>query len=656
MRLTLTFCLVVLSFGLSAKLAPHTPAPLFEHLAEVNARWLYETGPADYLTETTFAHETDRIRRHLLAVHGVLSQRNTEHLNADRRSARETSLRSLLAYAQRGRFPINTGHSERTPYFVDADDTHCAVGYLMHTSGADETVRAIRTRTNNGYVLEDLLSFPAIGEWAHANGFTAEELAWIQPGYPGTYLLRPQPFGNNLGVKGGEVFAGEVTADYGLFVAGDFDSFDGLQCEGFVQVADGLPAAVDNPFARIDQLTLLPDSTRMLCYGVAADAADSMQVSVFDASEMSFTGAWRFAAGTQMYAHVDTTDFLVLATGTDGSDTAAIRLHRLGVDAMSLQTLPADGFTLRGRINDSYAYGGSITFGGTFTAYDSAGQPIDSNQVRYDLARHAILEDNNASMPASGGNSVIPVNRPVFEYRYASVDSFNGNQYFTVEYLSPTAGLDSLLVHSIDYDDGEDLMMEARFSSSGGVLIKGTPSDIRVLGGFERVYSGNIAPLRSASPIGDETQIIVSSGPVLVGLVYETQVPADGQLRAWLPATAGFESDSILVAGTFTSLSGETVNQLAWAKPFVSDADEPRAPEARVFAARDGLRIEFEEVPSESATLFLYASDGRLVQESVLPQGQQQYTVSVGSRQAILHYALQTERGVRAGTVAMPAR
>lgn len=199
-----------------AQLVPQRPAPLFDHLLEVNKEWR-TMGPslADGDRIVRFKDEADRIATHLHLVGGMLRQRTPEGLGAAPLTARLTLLEDLDRYADRGLFPQNHVLPYRDPIFIDPHHTACAVGQLMIESGHAALAERIGREMNLAYVRD--MRWPEIGAWASEHGFTADELAWIQPTYaPPTFWA---PLG---GGTDGSVTALFNRSNGKLIVAGTF--------------------------------------------------------------------------------------------------------------------------------------------------------------------------------------------------------------------------------------------------------------------------------------------------------------------------------------------------------------------------------------------------------------------------------------------------
>ncbi len=89
----------------------------------------------------------------------------------------------LRDYRKSRAFPRNDTALPSTPYFVDRDGRHCAVGHLMRESGEHDAVRRIAGTANLARI-DDM--DPADLTWAGRSGLTQRELARIQPMYAST--------------------------------------------------------------------------------------------------------------------------------------------------------------------------------------------------------------------------------------------------------------------------------------------------------------------------------------------------------------------------------------------------------------------------------------------------------------------------------------
>lgn len=166
------------------ELHPKQEASLFEHMVTVNKEWKTQQDLPQELMQLSihFDSDTERIQTHLQLVSSILDKRD-HHLSKEVLASRKNNLKSLVSYWKDGIFPINSYHEHRQPYFIDNYGTACAVGHLLQTSGQEALAEQISNEMNYAYIRE--LAYPQLNDWAKLNGFTKEELAWIQPAYSG---------------------------------------------------------------------------------------------------------------------------------------------------------------------------------------------------------------------------------------------------------------------------------------------------------------------------------------------------------------------------------------------------------------------------------------------------------------------------------------
>lgn len=215
--------LFTLIFSLLSGLA-YGSDPTLDKLIEVNKCWREQPDVhAEALPAYATQNEREWIRTHLSLVEGVLRQRPTCHLSAAQRANRARCLGYLHQYWLSGSFPINDRYSYRTPIFIDRHNNFCAVGYLVKASGHEEVSRMIASRANLAYVRE--MHYPELDSWAADNGFTRDELAWIQPGYDPEFYCFNQPIGGGVNGAVNELFADDATGR--LYVGGKFPMANG---------------------------------------------------------------------------------------------------------------------------------------------------------------------------------------------------------------------------------------------------------------------------------------------------------------------------------------------------------------------------------------------------------------------------------------------
>lgn len=129
--------------------------------------------------------EVDRLRRHFATVEQELLARDVSGLSVEQRAARAEQVAVLRGYAARGVFPKNRDFpGQMVPYFRDADNTLCAMAFLIAESGRRDIVDHVALTRNNAYVPE-LVDEPGLAEWLDRHGLSVAEAARIQPSYGG---------------------------------------------------------------------------------------------------------------------------------------------------------------------------------------------------------------------------------------------------------------------------------------------------------------------------------------------------------------------------------------------------------------------------------------------------------------------------------------
>ncbi|GAB4494270.1 MAG: hypothetical protein OHK0019_20170 [Saprospiraceae bacterium] len=237
-NLLLLFCLAAFSSPTLA-LDFQKTAPLYEHLCEVNAEWKKIAPDASLLVPVNFPSDRERIQKHLELVEKELRAREMSSLSTSQQANRLRHLDVLHGYWQTGLFPTNHYHTKRQPYFRDNFNVLCAVGFLMWEDGQHDIVNKINFENNYAFIAELAVKYPELETWAKENGFTLNELAWIQPNYEPS-LPKMENWGNGGGLNpGGRInVMAKDDDETRLFVAGQFSSIDGLNANN-IAVWDG---------------------------------------------------------------------------------------------------------------------------------------------------------------------------------------------------------------------------------------------------------------------------------------------------------------------------------------------------------------------------------------------------------------------------------
>lgn len=185
MKNTFTFALVILLFtGIRQSLYANYSTAAFNKLTQINPQWPHNQDGLQLIKQEQInACTTERewISFHLTLVEKTLRNRNVAQLSNTERKNRLACLNNLQQYIAKGVFPINDYLPYRNPVFIDRAGTYCAVGYLMMTSGSEALARNIDAKQKFAYINQ--ITVTGVNDWAHAHGFTLQELAWIQPCY-----------------------------------------------------------------------------------------------------------------------------------------------------------------------------------------------------------------------------------------------------------------------------------------------------------------------------------------------------------------------------------------------------------------------------------------------------------------------------------------
>lgn len=207
-----------------------------QKLCTVNAEWQHQPDAMQYINGSFPNNKTfnDWIKTHLLLVEKTLRARNISSYSETQLKNRLRLLDELHAYALAGIFPVNDYLPYQNPVFIDRKGTHCAVGYLMQQSGHDDLAQRIDKAEKFAYVKN--IKTSGVNEWAIEHGFSQNELAWIQPGYPPSFDAKDMDAGLN-----GPVYAMTVDpVNQTLFAAGNFSqTTSGIQASNIAMWNSG---------------------------------------------------------------------------------------------------------------------------------------------------------------------------------------------------------------------------------------------------------------------------------------------------------------------------------------------------------------------------------------------------------------------------------
>lgn len=586
MKFFSTVIVSLLCLSLSAQqlyLPPTIEAPLYEHLYQINEGWYNQAAPGHLLQPTRFGNDRERIQWHLKLVEQDLRSRPVEHLTAQQQARRTKVLNHLRSYWQTGQFPLNEDHLSRISICVDEHNTACAVGYLMLQTGAREAVAQIRAE-NNFADLNELLAYEAVPAWAQANGFTPQELAWIQPAYA-VAIFTAEPFGNNQGITGGRVLDMFVYNNE-LYLGGTFEAIDGFTASK-IAVWDGL------------SFRALP--------GLEAETPGGISRMAIDATTGDIYAIGTFYAFPQANGAVVLTRYhngswepLLDITDTGGEPLTDIvcragqcyisgsfdqlfdnpALARIAVFQINTQqwlALNAD-WAFQGSINDLDIAADRLMIGGEYQLLEQA-DTLAQHLTVFDLSSNTLVD----AIP-------IDVNYPIDRVHYVDISQ-----------------------NTIDWE--YRMVVEDEYGLAFGYQEFGWYEPLEFSGSAPEVFGISETrgfvygqfPFNNGSP---NRPYVLLTTPGQSASVYWPVA----QANAAVTAVTEFEEE-LIVAGDFTEIDEEAINHLAVADlRIVSNIDDPiSAPDIRVRS--DGQRIFLSQlpVPAEKARLELFDMAGRQV-------------------------------------------
>ena len=397
--LLLPSLLLFITFNCAAKSTPFLAAnhreAFYRHLSEVNRQWSWASAyiPQDIaLQPIEFDNDIERIKTHLLMVEQVLRQADITTLNKQQIVNRQQCLSILHQYAMAAEFPRNLYHDSRSPYFIDDRQVACAVGFLMIKTGFAAIAQQISRENNYAYLCE-LLVYPQVQAWAANYGFSADELALIQPSYApiNQYLLYADGDGTD-----GTIYAMHTAPDNTLLIGGDFDHAGGIACHnfvcrtpsGFVPLGNGLNGTVRS-------------------------------ISTFGGS--IYAGGL-FSNGSTLTANLARWNgsYWAYSNVADGSAILALTVHNnslyaagdFGVQKRGTAWLPVGG-TFNGTVNVLHSHNGFLLAGGNFTQID--GQNMN----------HIAIFNNTAWQNIGAG-----LNAPVYALQTLNGELYAGGSFF----------------------------------------------------------------------------------------------------------------------------------------------------------------------------------------------------------------------------------
>lgn len=592
----------------AASLAPWQKASLHEHLTEVNVEWDTQMNTDPLLASIPFQFATDqqRIQLHLQLVEQRLSTRPTNHLNDQQRTNRLHHLAILRQYWQAGQFPQNDGHAMRQPYFVDAAGTHCAVGYLLAQDGATSIVDAVKNQQNYSYLAELAVNFPALPAWAEENGFTLNELAWIQPGYPP--VSRGWDGIGNGGGCNGEVLAMANYQDEWIAMAGQFSEMDGQAAnniigwdgEAWFNFGEGLNGIVyDLDFLRSHDLIAVGDFTLY-------NDPTKHNIAVWNRVEERWEG-------------------------------------------MQSGDMNGPIYTI-----DHYGYFGPYFIGGEFSAVDGETGYQNLAFFDYDFQNEAYLWSNH--------DGDFSVDGPVYDLQINSYRLLVAGEFSLTGTMSSQPE-QMLTAGNLAYWDENDAWVSSLHTElpavkaakiNDGYLYVGDATDGKVevlnaglwqpLSGIQGVYQEEDNHINGFVEHNEEIYAYgnLVFSPV-VGDYGQSLAAINGLYSSGLAlfndeikAATSFQGE-LFVAGDFTSVDNEAVNGLASSDLLITSTDDPLVEETLVSLWSHGQQVYLKTIDlPDHAQLSFYNLQGQLLQTRQFDGGSQLTSFALDYQGAVL--------------------
>lgn len=589
---------------------------LYDHLCEVNAEWRNIEPEGILLEYTLFSSERQRIQKHLELVERFLRARDVSALTPSQRSNRLRHLEVLHGYWSQGIFPTNHYHACRRPYFRDNFGVLCAVGCLLWQDGQRELVERINAENNYGYIADLAAQFPEIGAWAQKNGFSAAELAWIQPAYPAT---KPnyKPWGNGAGLNPGgriNVMEKNGNAESVLFVAGSFSQIGGISANNI--------AAWDG------------QNWTALGSGVTGEIYD-----------MHYSNQKLFVAG----------DFYL--PGDPGKRNVA---YWDGNTWTGIQTGDMEGSVLavNAFFSELYIGGNFKKVNGQPAKFAAKGNKLPSGAYEWVYTDMISVDSTVRSIEQVGDYQLFGG-----DFTHTSVNSTSGNQlivnhlayWYYDDWLTGLPG-DIPEVYATHVVDG--------YLLSGHSMIFGNLTNVLSAGVWLPLYSAmkyadNVEDgVRGFFSYNDRVYAYgnIQGGNFSYGsgllAIYPEYHQSEGVSIAngVVTAAIGFKND-IYLAGNFTELHGDPYPGMARIELSPVPAAEPeRAIPVEVRASARRLDIRYESLERQ-ADLRIFDLEGRLLIDRPLPPGSAQTAVDANEVPAsgLYIWHIQTASGARSG-------
>lgn len=175
MKTLITLCFLLLSSTASFS------KTFFDQLCAFNFNWEKYKSQVPRQNQRYFETDDDLVYTHLSMVLPILKSNSISQFSEAQLKSRLQLIEMLNTYRQTQRFPKNTYLPKRVPVFIDQNQTHCAVAFLMQQSGYEKLALKIAADNNFAWVKD--ITTKGVLEWQLQSGLTLEELKLIQGAY-----------------------------------------------------------------------------------------------------------------------------------------------------------------------------------------------------------------------------------------------------------------------------------------------------------------------------------------------------------------------------------------------------------------------------------------------------------------------------------------
>ncbi len=580
---------------LLASIAPGFETKLINHLEEVNKEWQkYElSGTLDH--SLIFENDVQRIRTHLYLVELYLRNSTDHNLSHDQLEKRQQALDILKTYYENECFPVNHYHPQRQPYFIDNFGTACAVGYLMIETGFEDIANQISKENNYAYVSELDIIYPELSQWAEAFGFTLDELAWIQPGYPPT-----QQYWNQVGNGGGTNGTINVMGNYQdqmLYIAGDFTEIDGTAANGIAAWNGSQWSGLGNGISGEIKDMIVTENGRIYIAGdfYVNDHPEIINLAYYQGGE------WNGFNFSSIEGSINTIDFyghLFIGGDFQLENSQEYIINDLAMISLSnLDAINYDGdFSVDGEVTDITHIGNNILVAGDFNETAVASSNPDINHLETTYMAYWSLSENNWTVG--------------FEHDFEIIGSVLLHDGFI--FTGERSMLDDFSFASV-FGNGlwEDIGYFFPIDTDQDDFIRGIiPFKDRV------IYYGN---LRFEPVVGTWSRGIYIVNTPFTNSEQYYQEGADFNGR--VTAAVSFQNE-IYFAGDFTSVDGENFNGFV-SSSFEGPNSIPEIPsnlDISVYSSLEQINIEYSSL-DESIEFNVFNMNGQLMDSYFLNAG-----------------------------------